>query len=98
MLSIYLGDMKEAVYHPPTYFDNMYEDEWSMNSLSVEMILDVSVERIQAFTPLPRPSASTKTMELSFCSTISIWSPQSCSPFLFTLQKPISVQRLFIGK
>lgn len=41
MLSIYLGDMKEAVYHPPTYFDNMYEDEWIMNSLSVEMILDV---------------------------------------------------------
>ena len=41
MLNIYLGDMKEAVYHPPTYFDNMYEDEWIMNSLSVEMILDV---------------------------------------------------------
>ena len=41
MLSIYLGDMKEAVYHPPTYFDNMYEDEWITNSLSVEMILDV---------------------------------------------------------
>ena len=41
MLSIYLGDMPEAIYHPPTYFDNMYEDEWIMNSLSVEMILDV---------------------------------------------------------
>lgn len=41
MLNIYLGDMKEAVYHPPTYFDNMYEDEWITNSLSVEMILDV---------------------------------------------------------
>ena len=41
MVSIYLGDMKEAVYHPPTYFDNMYEDEWITNSLSVEMILDV---------------------------------------------------------
>lgn len=41
MLSIYLGDMKEAVYHPPTYFDNMYEDEWITNSLSVEMISDV---------------------------------------------------------
>ena len=41
MLNIYLGNMKEAVYHPPTYFDNMYEDEWITNSLSVEMILDV---------------------------------------------------------
>ena len=28
MLSIYLGDMEEAIYHPPTYFDNTYEDEW----------------------------------------------------------------------
>ena len=25
-------------------------------------------------------SASTITIELSFCSTISTWSPQSCSP------------------
>lgn len=28
MLNIYLGEMKEAIYHPPTYFDNRYEDEW----------------------------------------------------------------------
>ena len=41
MLNIYLGDMKEAVYHHPTYFDNMYEDEWITNPLSVEMIFDV---------------------------------------------------------
>ncbi len=26
MFRIYLGDMKEAIYHPPTYFDNRYED------------------------------------------------------------------------
>ena len=41
MLSIYLGDMKEAVYHPPTYFDNTYEDEWITDPLSVEMVADV---------------------------------------------------------
>ena len=40
MLSIYLGDMPEAIYHPPTC-DNMYEDEWLTNPLSVEMIADV---------------------------------------------------------
>ena len=22
VLNIYLGDMKDAIYHPPTYFDN----------------------------------------------------------------------------
>ncbi len=41
MLSIYLGMMKEAIYHPPTYFDNTYDDEWITNPLSVEMIKDV---------------------------------------------------------
>ena len=41
MLSIYLGDMEEAIYHPPTYFDNTYEDEWITEPLSVEMIQDV---------------------------------------------------------
>lgn len=46
MLNIYLGDMKEAVYHPPTYFDNMYEDEWITNPLSVEMIFDVDKSKV----------------------------------------------------
>ena len=41
MLNIYLGEMKEAIYHPPTYFDNMYEDEWITDPLSVKMIKDV---------------------------------------------------------
>ena len=41
MLNIYLGEMKEAIYHPPTYFDNRYEDEWITDSLSVKMIKDV---------------------------------------------------------
>lgn len=41
MLNIFLGDMKDAIYHPPTYFDNQYEDEWITDPLSVEMIKDV---------------------------------------------------------
>lgn len=41
MLNIYLGNMKKAIYHPPTYFDNQYEDEWIINDLSVKMIKDV---------------------------------------------------------
>ena len=38
MLKIYLGNMENAVYHPPTYFDNRYEDEWITNELSIRMI------------------------------------------------------------
>lgn len=41
MLNIYLGKMDEAIYYPPTYFDNRYEDEWITEELSVEMIGDV---------------------------------------------------------
>lgn len=41
MLNVYLGDMVEAIYHPPTYFDNRYEDDWITADLSVKMIKDV---------------------------------------------------------
>ena len=41
MLKIYLGEMEEAIYHPPTYFDNRYEDEWLTTPLAAEMIRDV---------------------------------------------------------
>ena len=41
MLSVYLGKMEEAVYYPPVYFDNRYEDEWITDKQSVEIIRDV---------------------------------------------------------
>lgn len=46
MLSIYLGKMDDAIYHPPTYFDNRYEDEWITKELSVEMIKDVDQSEV----------------------------------------------------
>lgn len=46
MLSIYLGEMDQAIYHPPTYFDNQYEDEWITDRLSVEMIKDVDKSEV----------------------------------------------------
>ena len=41
MLRIYLGEMQEAIYHPPTYFDNRYEEDWIVQTLAKQMILDV---------------------------------------------------------
>ena len=41
MLRIYLGEMQEAIYHPPTYFDNRYEEDWITQPLAKQMILDV---------------------------------------------------------
>lgn len=41
MLKIYLGNIEKAIYHPPTYFDNQYEDEWITKELSIRMIKEV---------------------------------------------------------
>lgn len=41
MLSIYYGDMPEAIYNPARYFKNTYTDEWITDELSKEMIRDV---------------------------------------------------------
>ena len=41
MLKIVFGDIENSIYHPPTYFDNTYEDEWITDSLSVQMIKDI---------------------------------------------------------
>ena len=38
MLKIVFGDIENSIYHPPTYFDNTYEDEWITDPLSVKMI------------------------------------------------------------
>ena len=46
MLSIYLGQMDEAVYYPPVYFDNQYEDEWITEPLTIEMIKDVDKSEV----------------------------------------------------
>lgn len=41
MLNIIFGEVENAVYHPPTYFDNQYEDEWITDPLTVAMIKDI---------------------------------------------------------
>ncbi len=46
MLSVFLGEMDQAIYHPPTYFDNRYEDEWITEPLSVSMIKDVDKSEV----------------------------------------------------
>lgn len=46
MLSIYLGELNDAIYHPPTYFDNRYEDEWITAPLSVDMIKDIDKSEV----------------------------------------------------
>lgn len=46
MLNIVFGDVENSIYHPPTYFDNTYEDDWLMNSEGKEMILDIDKSEV----------------------------------------------------
>ena len=46
MLSIYLGQMEEAIYYPLSYFINTYDDEWITDPLTVEMIKDVDKSEV----------------------------------------------------
>lgn len=41
MLSIYYGDMPQAIYNPVIFFKNTYTDDWITDELSRKMILDV---------------------------------------------------------
>ena len=41
MLKIVFENIENSIYHPPTYFDNRYEDEWITAPLSVAMIKDI---------------------------------------------------------
>lgn len=46
MLSIYLGEMENVIYHPPTYFDNQYEDSWITDSFAMRVIEDVDKSKV----------------------------------------------------
>lgn len=46
MLKIIFGDIENSIYHPPTYFDNQYEDEWITDPLSVEMVRDIDKSEV----------------------------------------------------
>ncbi len=41
MLKIVFGEIENSIYHPPTYFDNRYEDDWITDPLTVKMIKDI---------------------------------------------------------
>ena len=41
MLKIYYGDMQECIYNTAVYFKNVYEEEWILDPLAIEMIKDV---------------------------------------------------------
>lgn len=41
MLNVFFGSLENEVYNPAAYFVHQYEDEWIVNDLTREMVLDV---------------------------------------------------------
>ena len=46
MLSVYYGDMPEAIYTPALFFKNSYSDDWITDELSKKMIRDVDKSEV----------------------------------------------------
>lgn len=72
MLKIYLGNMEKAIYHPPTYFDNQYEDEWITKELSIRMIKEVDKSDVINSSLIQSPVLGTNFCErtIRFCKDI----------------------------
>ena len=89
MLRIYLGNMDESIYHPPTYFDNRYEDQWITEPLSVAMIKDVDESDVVSARLIDSPvlgpispkelSGGVKTLMLmAFDETGQVFNASAC--------------------
>ena len=72
MLKIYLGNMEKAIYHPPTYFDNRYEDEWITNELSIRIIKAVDKSEVISSHLIQSPVLGTNFHKrtVRFCKDI----------------------------
>ena len=46
MLSVFFGEMPEAVYNTNVYFQNQYKDSWITKPLSRKMILDIDKSEV----------------------------------------------------
>lgn len=66
MLKIVFGDVENSIYHPPSYFDNVYLDEWITDPVTVEMIRDIDQSEVIGPHVISSPFlGSISTKELS---------------------------------
>ena len=55
MLFIIFGNTENAIYHPPTYFDNTFRDEWITDPFTVEMVRDVDRSEVISARAIDSP-------------------------------------------
>ena len=78
MLNIFLGEMKDAIYHPPTYFDNVYEDEWITDPLSIEMIRDIESPVLGPISPKDLSGGVKTLMLMAFADQEKVFNASAC--------------------
>lgn len=55
MLSVYFGEMPDAIFNTAVYFKNTYRDSWITNPVSVKMIEDVDRSRVVSASVIESP-------------------------------------------
>lgn len=61
MLSVYFGDMPEAIYNTAVYFKNTYRDSWITNQDSIRMIKDIDRSNVISASVIQSPVLGTIT-------------------------------------
>lgn len=88
MLSIYFGDMPEAIYNTNTFFQNQYQDSWITKDLSKEIIRDVDKSEVISAHAIESPvlgsitpydlSGGVKTLLLMAYSKKHVFNASTC--------------------
>lgn len=55
MLNVFFGDMPEAIYNTALYFENVYQDRWITDPLSVDIIRDVDRSEVVSANLIQSP-------------------------------------------
>lgn len=88
MLSVYFGDMPDAIYNTNIYFNNTYKDSWIVKPLSKEIINSVDrsevVDEKTIFSPVfgnispKKLSGGVKTLLLIAYDKTKIFNASTC--------------------
>ena len=75
MLSIFYGDLKEAVYNTAAYFKYDYEDDWIVDPFVKKMIEDVDKSAVLDSGVIVRFLCSSKSYFKRFVDTTTLYFP-----------------------
>ncbi len=88
MLSVFYGDMKEAIYNTSVYFKNTFRDEWLTDPLIVDMIKDIDNSEVLGNGAIKSPvlgviapytlSGGVKTLILIYKESDKIFNASNC--------------------